>query len=376
MARPLRIGVLAGESSGDILGAGLMQALREQRPDVEFTGMGGPLMIAQGLASLYPMDRLSVMGLIEPLKRLPELLRIRRHLFRHMLASKVDLFVGIDSPDFNLALEQQLHQAGIRTVHYVSPSVWAWRQRRIHKIAQSVDLVLTLFPFETDFYRQHAIPVKFTGHPLADQIPLQPDRITARRTLALDPDAPVLALLPGSRAGEVGRLAPPFLATAQALMAAIPTLQVLVPAANIERLQQLRTLLPAGSRIRLLEGQSRVLMEAADAVLLASGTATLEAMLYKLPMLVCYRMAPLSYAIISRLLKVPYFSLPNLLAREKVVEELVQDQVSPEILVPLMLQLLQDTEGRAQLQARYLEIHHTLKQEGSKRASDALLALL
>ncbi|MDR2213028.1 MAG: lipid-A-disaccharide synthase [Pseudomonadales bacterium] len=373
--RALKIGILAGESSGDILGAGLMQALRERHPTLDFYGIGGPLMQAQGLASRYPMDRLSVMGLVEPLKRLPELLRIRRELRALMLREQVDVFIGIDSPDFNLSLEQQLKQAHIRTVHYVSPSVWAWRQRRIHKIARATDLVLTLFPFEAAFYEQHQVPARCVGHPLADLLPLDPDRAAARQALGFRSDAPLLALLPGSRGGEVARLAPSFIATIQNLRETLPTLQAALPAANMERAAQLRALLPKDSGITLLQGQSRLLLQAADAALLASGTATLEALLCKTPMLVCYRMAPLSYALISRLLKVPYFSLPNLLAQDTLVEELVQNQVKPEILAPRLLHLLKDQAAHARLQERYRDIHQSLRLGANTRAAEAVLAL-
>ncbi|MDR0781623.1 MAG: lipid-A-disaccharide synthase [Pseudomonadales bacterium] len=376
MAGALRIGILAGESSGDILGAGLMQALRTRHPNLQFHGIGGPLMQAQGMVSRHPMDRLSVMGLVEPLKRLPELLRIRRDVRALMLREKVDVFIGIDSPDFNLGLEAKLKQAGIRTVHYVSPSVWAWRQRRIHKIAQATDLVLALFPFEAAFYEKYRVNVCCVGHPLADELPLEPDRAAARHALGLDAHKPLLALLPGSRSAEVARLAPSFIATAQRLQAALPALQVALPAASPERAAQLRELLPAQSGITLLQGQSRLLMQAADAALLASGTATLEALLCKLPMLVCYRMAPLSYALISRLLRVAYFSLPNLLAREALVEELVQNQVTPDILAPRVQHLLEDRARHERLQARYREIHMSLRRNASERAADAVLALV
>lgn len=380
MAAPIRIGILAGESSGDILGAGLMQALRERNADIRFEGIGGPLMEAQGLKSRVPMERLAVMGLVEPLKRLPELLRIRRELVQHFLADPPAIFIGIDSPDFNLGVELRLRQAGIRTVHYVSPSVWAWRRRRIHKIAKAVDLVLTLFPFEADFYREHRVPVAFVGHPLADMIPLVPERDAARRQLGLPASGKVLALLPGSRLGEVGRLATPFLLAAVLLCAADPTLSVVIPCATracrdlIEQQAALAALRASG-RCHLLDGQSRLAMQAADGVLLASGTATLEALLFKLPMLVCYRMAPVSYAIISRLLQVPYFSLPNLLARERLVEELVQDQVQPEALATKMQALL-DAGSGSTLQSHYNAIHMELRRGASARAAAAVMDLL
>lgn len=379
----LHVGILAGESSGDILGAGLMEALRQRAPSLRFTGIGGPLMQQQGLASRVPMERLAVMGLVEPLKRLPELLRIRRDIVTHFLTDRPDVFIGIDSPDFNLGVERRLREGGIRTVHYVSPSVWAWRRRRIRKIAAAADRVLALFPFEADFYRQQQVPVSFVGHPLADAIPLVPDRAQARAALGLADNARVVALLPGSRQGEVARMGPVFLQTADLLAQRDPGLQFLLPCANAERKAQLHALLPANlpsakmGAIHLLDGQSRVAMTAADAVLLASGTAALEAMLLKRPMLVCYRMAPLSYAIISRMLQVPYFSLPNLLANAPLVEELVQEAVNPANLAAKIAALLQQAPADQQrLDARYLDIHRALSGGASAKAADAVLELV
>jgi lipid-A-disaccharide synthase len=379
MAKPLRVGILAGESSGDILGAGLMQALRQRHPDIRFEGIGGPLMEAQGLQSRVPMERLSVMGLVEPLKRLPELLRIRRELVRDFLREPPDVFIGIDSPDFNLGVEARLRARGIKTVHYVSPSVWAWRQRRIHKIARAVDLMLTLLPFEAEFYHRHQVPVCFVGHPLADLIPLEPDRAAARTQLQLPAQGRVLAMLPGSRQGEVARLAPVFLATAKRLLADDPALLVLIPCASETRRRQLDGLVEAlharDPRLQLLDGTSREAMTAADAVILASGTAALEAMLLKRPMLVCYRMAPLSYFIISRMLRVPYFSLPNLLAGAPLVEELVQEQVTEATLVDRALRLLAPS-GQEALLHSYRDIHLQLRQDASRRAAEAIIEIL
>jgi lipid-A-disaccharide synthase len=373
----LRIGILAGESSGDILGAGLMQALRRLRPEIEFTGIGGPLMQAQGLQSRVPMERLSVMGLIEPLRRLPELLRIRGAITAFFKANRPDVFIGIDAPEFNLGVERRLHARGIKTVHYVSPSVWAWRQGRIRDIGAATDLVLTLFPFEADFYRQHRIPVCFVGHPLADEIPLEPDQHEARAQLGLSSADTVLALLPGSRQGEVARMGPVFLQTAALLSARQPDLKFLVPCIHAERKQQLQAMLvPGQAHISLLDGQSRLAMTAADAVILASGTAALEALLLKKPMLVCYRMAPLSYAIISRMLKIPFFSLPNLLAGEKLVEELVQDAVNAPALARHATSLLEWGSARQTLAARYRTIHEALRGGASDRAARAVLELL
>lgn len=379
MGRPLRIGILAGESSGDILGAGLMQALRALRPDIEFRGIGGPLMEAEGLVSQVPMERLSVMGLVEPLKRLPELLRIRRSLVQSFTADPPDVFIGIDSPDFNLGVEARLRARGIKTVHYVSPSVWAWRQGRIHKIAKAVDLVLALLPFEAAFYERHAVPVRFVGHPLADAIDLEPDREAARRELGLPQQGRVLAILPGSRQGEVARLAPVFLQTARTLLAYDPSLQVILPCASVARRAQLLPLIEAAGidqqRLLLVDGKSRVAMTAADAVLLASGTAALEAMLLKRPMLVCYRMAALSYFIISRMVKVPWFSLPNLLAGEKLVDELVQDEVSEAALVQRLQRLLEPGSQDALL-ARYRELHLQLRCDASRVAAESIIEMI
>lgn len=372
----LHIGILAGESSGDILGAGLIEALKQRRPDLRFSGIGGPLMQQQGFNSRVPMERLSVMGLVEPLKRLPELLRIRRDIVQHFSTDRPDVFIGIDSPDFNLGVERRLREQGIRTVHYVSPTVWAWRQRRIRKIAAAADLVLTLFPFEPDFYRQQQVPATFVGHPLADLIPLEPDRAEARMALGLPGQGRVVALLPGSRQGEVARMGPVFLQTAALLLRQDPGLRFVLPCANAERRDQLKSLLPAGtSGIDLVDGQSRTAMAAADVVLLASGTAALEAMLLKRPMLVCYKMAALSYAIISRMLKVPYFSLPNLLAGEALVEELVQDAVNPSNLAGKVQALLGSIERQARLDARYREIHRVLAIGANRKAADAVLQL-
>ena len=292
----MRIGVLAGEPSGDILGARVLAALRMRFPNLEIEGIGGPLMEQQGLDSMFPMDRLSVMGFIEPLKRLPELLRIRSAVREHFSRKPPDIFLGIDSPDFNLRLEEQLRARGVTTAHLVSPSVWAWRQRRIHRIKRAVDLMLCLFPFETAIYRQHDVPVCYVGHPLADEIPTQADRIAARSALGLQPGARLLALLPGSREGEVRLLAPLFLRAASLLRRTDPTLRFVLPAVSAARRTELEPLVAAYPQldITVVTGRSREVMAASDAVLLASGTATLEAALLKRPMVVAYRMGALS----------------------------------------------------------------------------------
>jgi lipid-A-disaccharide synthase len=379
MSSRLRIGIVAGEASGDILGAGLIEALRRRYPELEVEGIGGELMIAAGCRSLYPLERLSVMGLVEVLGRLPELMGIRRNLRRHFCATRPHLFIGIDAPDFTLNLEGSLRRAGIPTVHYVSPSVWAWRRKRVFKILQTTDLMLTLFPFEARFYGEHDQRVAFVGHPLASQIPLQPDTAQARNDLGLPIDAGVVALLPGSRGGELKYLARPFLETARWLKQRRPDVRFVLPAANDSRLQTLRELIDAEFRdlgVELHLKQSRTLMQAADAILIASGTATLEAMLLKKPMVVAYRMAGLTHRILSRLIKSRFISLPNLLADAPLVPEVLQDAVRPDVLGPLLLQQLEDPEHAAMLRQRFADIHRQLNLDADERAAEAIVQLL
>lgn len=367
----MRIGIVAGELSGDQLGAGLIRALRARYPHATFEGVGGPKMIAEGFTSHYPIDRLAVMGLVEPLKRLPELLSMRRWLKRHFLAVRPDVFIGIDSPDFNLGLELGLRRQGIKTVHYVSPSVWAWRQGRIHKIARAVDLMLTLLPFEADFYRQHQVPVAFVGHPLAAQLPMVPDTSGARAALSLSAQDRVLAVLPGSRSGEVAQLAPCFLKTVRRCREAIPGLKVVIPAASPARRDQLEALLLQEGLIdiQLLDGQSLLAMTAADAVLLTSGTVALEAMLLKKPMVVAYRLGGASYWLLSRMVKTPFISLPNLLAGSAVVPELLQDDVTIDRLVAELQPLL--TNDQSHLRAEFERLHQLVMGPGAGGASEA-----
>ncbi|WP_277051549.1 lipid-A-disaccharide synthase [Zestomonas thermotolerans] len=374
MSRRLRIALVAGEASGDILGAGLMRELKRQYGEVEFIGVGGPLMAAEGLNSYFPMERLAVMGLVEVLGRLPELLVRRKRLILSLIEARPDAFIGIDAPDFNLGVELRLRRAGIRTVHYVSPSVWAWRQKRVLKIREACDLMLTLFPFEAQFYVEHGVPVRFVGHPLADTIPLEADRQAARGELELPQDAPVVALMPGSRGGEVARLGGLFLDAAEQLLAERPELRFVLPCASPERRAQLEALL-AGRDLPLilLDGRSHTALAACDAVLIASGTATLEALLYKRPMVVAYRLAPLTYRILRRLVKSPYVSLPNLLAQRLLVPELLQDAATPAALAATLLPLLDD--GATQT-AGFDAIHRTLRQDASCSAATAVLELV
>ncbi len=374
--------MVAGEASGDILGAGLIAALREIYPNAEFTGIGGAQMVAQGMVSFYPLDRLSVMGLIDPLKRLPELLRMRSNLVRHFQIEPPDIFIGIDSPDFNLGIELKLQRIGITTAHYVSPSVWAWRQGRVVKIARAVNLMLTLFPFEAAFYRQHRVPVAFVGHPLADEVPLEPDSGAAREQLG-GAAGRVIAVLPGSRGGEIAMLGPVFLRAAVALLGQHPDCLVVIPAANDERYQQLQTLLaelhPAPEilgRIRLLRGHSQLAMTAADVVVMTSGTTTLEAMLLKKPMVVAYKLSPLSFWLLSRLVKTDFIALPNLLAGEALVPELLQEQVTPESLSDAVNLWLEQPERVQQLRQRFEVIHRDLRRDASHAAAQAITELL
>ncbi|WP_347929998.1 lipid-A-disaccharide synthase [Pseudomonas helvetica] len=374
MMASLRVALVAGEASGDILGAGLMRALKAQHPAVEFIGVGGPLMQAEGLTSYFPMERLAVMGLVEVLGRLRELLARRKKLIATLIAEKPDVFIGIDAPDFTLNIELKLRQAGIKTVHYVSPSVWAWRQKRVLKIREGCDLMLTLFPFEAKFYEEKGVPVRFVGHSLADAIPLEADRSAARAELGLPEDAPLVALMPGSRGGEVGRLGALFLDTAERLRAMRPGVRFVMPCASPERRVQLEELLAGRDLpVTLLDGRSHQALAACDAVLIASGTATLEALLYKRPMVVAYRLAPLTFWILKRMVKSPYISLPNLLAQRLLVPELLQDDATPEALALTLSPLI---DGGEEQTTGFDQIHRTLRRDASNQAADAVLNLI
>ncbi|WP_312932601.1 lipid-A-disaccharide synthase [Stutzerimonas nitrititolerans] len=374
MSRPLTVALVAGESSGDILGAGLMQAIKARHPDVEFIGVGGARMEAEGLKSYFPLERLAVMGLVEVLGRLPELLSRRKRLLRTLLDVRPDVFIGIDAPDFNLDLELKLRRAGIKTVHYVSPSVWAWRQKRVLKIRDGCDLMLTLFPFEAKFYDAHQVAVRFVGHPLADAIPLCADRDAARALLNLPTEAPIVALMPGSRGGEVARLGSLFLDAAERLRGLRPGIRFVMPCASPERRTQLEQMLAGRDLpLTLIDGRSHEALAACDAVLIASGTATLEALLYKRPMVVAYRVAPLTFSILKRMVKSAYVSLPNLLAQRLLVPELLQEAATPEAMAQLLSPLLE--HGEVQTEG-FDEIHRTLRRDASSQAADAVLELV
>jgi lipid-A-disaccharide synthase len=379
----LRVAIVAGETSGDALGAALMAALRERAGPIEFRGVAGPAMRAAGCVALADAHELAVMGLIEPLKHLPRLLRLRSMLIKRISAWRPELFIGVDAPAFNLGLAARFKARGILTVQYVSPQVWAWRPGRVRTIARRCDLVLCLLPFEPEFYRSHAVRAEFVGHPLADQIPLQPDRAAARAALGLDARQPVLALLPGSRLGEVQRLAAPFIATAIELSRRRPQLQLLAPMANAAARAAFEHALlgaPAAAalNLQLLDGQAREALTAADAALVTSGTATLEALLCGCPMVVAYRVGALTALLLRtlRLVRLRYFSLPNLLAGEALAPEFFQEAVTSENLSGAIERALDDVAQREYLQREFLRVHQSLRAGGAGRAADAVLQLL
>ncbi|MAG66740.1 MAG: lipid-A-disaccharide synthase [Pseudomonadales bacterium] len=377
--KPLCIALVAGEASGDTLGAGLIAALKQRFPNARFIGIGGPRMLAEGMQTRVPMERLSVMGLIEVLGRLRELLRIRRELVDYLKQEQPDVFIGIDAPDFTLGVEQRLRDVGIPTVHYVSPSVWAWREKRVLGIAQSTDLMLTLFPFEEEVYHRHGVAVRCVGHTLADRIALEPDRAAARRVLGVEQDARILALLPGSRNGELRKLGRVFLETAAWCLERQPELQFIMPCASPERRQQMEAILAETGLelpLRLYDGQAHEVLAACDAVLIASGTATLEAMLFKRPMVVAYRMAGLTFRILKRLVKVGHVSLPNLLAGREVAPEFLQDAATPEAMGPALLERLLPTAERVETEQTFMELHQMLRRDADQSAAEAVAELL
>jgi len=382
---PKRFALVAGEASGDLLGAGLIEHLRARYPEAQFAGIGGDAMRAAGLDAWYDAQELAVMGLAEVLRHLPRLMKLRRELRERLLAWRPDAFIGIDAPDFNLGLERWLKQRGVRTVHYVSPSVWAWREKRAEKIGRSADRVLCLFPMEPPIYARHGVDARFVGHPLADTMPLDPDRHAAREALALTADTPMLALLPGSRLGEIQRLSRDFLSAALLMLRAQPNLLIIAPMANasahaacereLDAHPDAAALRPA---LRITDGNARLVMVAADVVLLASGTATLECMLAKRPMVVAYKIAPLTYSIVKGfgMLKVDHYSLPNVLANEALVPELMQYDCTPENLAAAISSWLRNPTSMAALPPRFRELHQVLRRNASLRAAEAVAELL
>ena len=375
-----KVGIVAGEASGDLLGSHLIRALKKQRPDIEFIGIAGPKMQGEGARSLFPIERLSVRGYVEVLRHLPGLLKIRKELAQFFLKTKPDLFIGIDAPDFNFGLERTLKRRGIRTIHYVSPSIWAWRKGRIGKIKRAVSHMLALFPFEPAIYEQAGIPVSYVGHPLADILPMTPDKQGARERLKLRDDKLVIAMLPGSRQSEVKQLADLYVKTARLIAQEQPEVQFLVPLITRETRAIFERAIYANhaqeTPIQILFGHAHMAMEAADAVIVASGTATLEAALLKRPMVITYRMPKLSWWILKRMNYLPYVGLPNILAGRFVVPELLQNDAIPEKLAETTLRMVSDKALMQEIGAEFKRIHEALRQNTEEKAAQAILAYL
>ncbi|MFT2090481.1 lipid-A-disaccharide synthase [Paraglaciecola sp. 2405UD69-4] len=377
----LRVGIVAGEASGDILAAGLIKELKQRYPNAIFEGIAGPKMLAQGCHSLFEMEELSVMGLIEVLPKLRRLLYIRKSVLQHFLNNPPDVFIGVDAPDFNLALEGKLKAHKIKTVHYVSPTVWAWREKRIFKIAKATNLVLSIFPFEKQVYDKHNIPCEFVGHTMADDIDITPDIAKARKSLNIQDTQTVLAVLPGSRKREVDTLLDIFIKAALLLKPSLENFKVVIPVVNRQRKAQvddyIRQNLP-DLDIQIVIGHARDVMIASNAVLLASGTATLEAMLCKKNMVAAYKLSELTYQMMKWLYKAKYFTLPNVLANEKLIPELLQDDVNPQTIANLLLPMLKDKDSEAQkaLLKKFESLHKSLSKGADKQAALAVSQLI
>ena len=373
--------MVAGEASGDLLASQLMIELKALMPEVRFIGIGGPKMLAAGMDVLYPMEKLSVMGYLEVLRHYREIAGIRRRLRNHLIDNPPDLFIGIDAPDFNFDLELALKQRGIPTVHYVSPSIWAWRGERIHKIKRAVSHMLALFPFEVPLYEKAGVPVTYVGHPLADILPEKPNRALMREQMRIQPQhAKVFAMLPGSRKSEVRQLAKTYIETARLILKTIPDAQFLVPLGS----RATRTIFEEAIwhadahdlPITLLFGHSHDAMIVADGVLVASGTATLEAALLKRPMVITYKLSAISWWLAKRKQYLPYFGLPNILAGKFVVPEILQKDATPENLAQALLNLVANKQAVIDLEERFSEMHHMLKQDAAKKAAQAVLPFL
>ncbi|WP_392566329.1 lipid-A-disaccharide synthase [Utexia brackfieldae] len=373
----ITIALVAGETSGDILGAGLMQALKQRYPHIRFVGIAGPRMQAEGCEAWYDMEELSVMGIVEVLGKLRRILAIRKAITQKLISLKPDIFIGIDAPDFNLSLEGKLKQAGIKTVHYVSPSVWAWKQKRVFKIKRNTDLILAFLPFEKTFYDKYAVPCRFIGHKMADDIPLHPDKCSAREALGISQQDLCLALLPGSRHAEVALLSEPFLLAAEKLKQLFPDLHLIVPLANPKRRSEFEAIkqrVAPTLSLQLLDGQAREAMIASDAALLASGTVALECMLAKCPMVVAYKMKPFTFWLAKKLVKTPYVSLPNILAGQQIVPELLQDECNPDNIVKHLQPFLESHNEH--LKTTFLALHKQIRCQADQLAAEAVLTLL
>jgi lipid-A-disaccharide synthase len=376
----LRVGMVAGEASGDQIGAHLMAALKARRNPILFAGIGGPKMGAQGFESQFPMERLSVRGYAEALRHYREIMSIRRRLAAAMTAERPDLFIGVDSSDFNLGLEERLKRAGIPTVHYVSPSVWAWRRWRIKRVARAVSRILVMFPFEAPLYEKAGVPVTYVGHPLADVIPLAPDKAEARAQLRLPARKLIVALLPGSRRSEMHYMGAAFLLAAHRLRQEVHDVHFVCPTVTRETRDMFERAVHEHQRtdlpLTLLFGHSHEALAAADLALVASGTATLEAALFKTPMVIAYRQSPLSWALMRSMLYLPYVGMPNVLAGEKLVPELLQGEATPAGLAAALLALLRDGAAQKRQVERFTEFHHLLRQNTADKAADAVLELV
>jgi lipid-A-disaccharide synthase len=378
--KPLRVGMVAGEASGDLLAGHLIAALKARRGDASFAGIGGPRMQSEGFESHYPMEKLSVRGYGELIGHYREIMSIRRQLARRLLDARPDLFIGVDSSGFNLGLERRMKDAGIPAIHYVGPSIWAWRGWRIREIARSVSHILVMFPFEEPLYRKAGVPVTYVGHPLADVIPLDPRKEEARAQLRLPSGRLIVALLPGSRRSELHYMASAFVLAAHRFRQEVHDVHFVVPTVTrqtrdmFERAlhEQQRTDLP----LTLLFGHSHDALAAADVALVASGTAALEAALFKTPMVIAYKQSPITWAIMRRLLYLPYVGLPNILAGEKLVPELLQDAATPAALSAALVDLVRDSAARKRQVARFEEFHHLLRQNTAAKAADAVLGVV
>lgn len=378
--RRLRIGIVAGEASGDLLGSHLVAALREKLPDAEFVGIAGPKMQAAGTQTLFPMEKLAVRGYLEVLRHFAEILAIRRELKRYFLASPPDLFIGVDAPDFNLGLEKALKSHGIPTIHYVSPSVWAWRRERVKTIARSVTHILALFPFEPEIYEAAGVPVSYVGHPMADVLPQHPDRAAMRAQLKLAAQGNIIALLPGSRQSELHYMAELIIRTAQKIASVDPDIQFLVPLVSRETRDFFEAALyrlgAEALPLTILFGHAHAALTAANVALVASGTATLETALLKRPMVITYKLSRLSAFLMRRKGYLPYVGLPNILAGRFVVPELLQEDATPGNLAQALLNLLHDTQVQNGLEAEFQRMHVSLRQNTAQRACEAVLQYL
>ncbi len=380
MGNVVRIAMVAGEASGDLLASHLIAALRAKLPDAVFYGIGGPKMQGQGFDAWWPLEKLAVMGYVDALKNYREIAGIRRQLKKRLLDIRPDIFIGVDAPDFNLGLEEDLKHAGIKTIHYVSPSIWAWRGGRIKKIGRAVNRVLALFPMEPPLYEKARIPVSYVGHPLADIIPLETSKTAVREKLAMPKDAPIFALLPGSRQGELAMMADTFVQTAKLIHERLPGALFVVPLTTRETRLQFEMAIytqQAGEvPFRLLFGHAQDALGAADVSLVASGTATLEAALIKRPMVITYKIAKLSYWIMKRMAYQPFVGLPNVLAGREVVPEILQDQATPENLAEALLKLYEDKENAAAIAETFTDIHWQLRQNTAEKAANAVIQCL